>query len=97
MVLGRCLDAANNARKTSKDIIPFRESKLTLLLQSALLGKEKLSMIVNVTPTDKYYEENLNVLHFALIAKNIIYKKPKVQNNHSRYLLIITNGADSHK
>lgn len=80
MVLGRCLDAANKS-----DRIPYRESKLTTLLQAALQGKEKLTMIVNVTPTEKYYEENLNVLSFASIAKNIIFKAPVNKRNESRY------------
>lgn len=87
MVLGRCLDAANNnQKKKNADVIPFRESKLTMLLQSALLGKEKLSMVVNITPSDKYFEENMNVLGFASIAKNIIFKQPVLkQDNSARY------------
>jgi len=89
MVLGRCLDAVNNSRRANKDIVPFRESKLTMLIQGALLGREKLTMIVNVTPTDQYYEENLNVLNFASIAKNIIFKKPIIKQNHSRYSLLM--------
>ncbi|XP_059216876.1 kinesin-like protein subito [Stomoxys calcitrans] len=88
MVLGRCLDAANSISAGKGDRVPFRESKLTMLLQAALLGKEKLTMIVNVTPTDKYYEENLNVLSFAAIARNIIFKAPVIKQNQSRYSVI---------
>lgn len=85
MVLGRCLDAANSVSAGKSERIPFRESKLTMILQAALLGREKLAMIVNVTPTDKYYEENLNVLSFSSIARNIIFKAPAVKQNQSRY------------
>ncbi|XP_023297085.2 kinesin-like protein subito [Lucilia cuprina] len=93
MVLGRCLDAANNLASSGsttstlnkKERIPFRESKLTMILQAALQGKEKLAMIVNVTPVEKYYEENLNVLNFASIASNIIFKAPAIKPNQSRY------------
>ncbi|XP_016947797.1 kinesin-like protein subito [Drosophila biarmipes] len=82
MVLGRCLDAASTVqKKKNADIIPYRDSKLTMLLQAALLGKEKLAMIVTITPLDKYYEENLNVLNFASIAKNIIFKEPVVKQH----------------
>ncbi|KAH8347724.1 hypothetical protein KR084_000594 [Drosophila pseudotakahashii] len=82
MVLGRCLDAASTVqKKKNADIIPYRDSRLTMLLQAALLGKEKLAMIVTVTPLDKYYEENLNVLNFASIAKNIIFKEPVVKQH----------------
>ncbi|XP_034475689.1 kinesin-like protein subito [Drosophila innubila] len=86
MVLGRCMDAASSSKKRNNtDVIPYRDSKLTLLLQAALLGKERLAMIVTVTPLDKFYEENLNVLSFASIAKNIIFKQPLVKQHNTRY------------
>uniref|UniRef100_W8BZL4 Kinesin-like protein subito n=1 Tax=Ceratitis capitata TaxID=7213 RepID=W8BZL4_CERCA len=91
MTLGRCLDAANNNKKlkTKSQVIPVRESKLTMLLQAALLGKEKLTMIVNVTPTDLFYEENMNVLRFSAIAKNITFKQPVKPVNKSRYSFVV--------
>ncbi|XP_039957422.1 kinesin-like protein subito [Bactrocera neohumeralis] len=91
MTLGRCLDAANNNKKlkTKGQVIPVRESKLTMLLQSALLGKEKLTMIVNVTPMDTFYEENMNVLRFSAIAKNITFKQPPKPVNKSRYSFVV--------
>ncbi|KAH8356883.1 hypothetical protein KR200_010222 [Drosophila serrata] len=74
MVLGRCLDAACSLSQGSKHVvIPHRESKLTLLLHAALLGKEKLIMMVALQPVDNFYEENQNVLNFAAIAKNIVF------------------------
>ncbi|KAH8307716.1 hypothetical protein KR044_010786 [Drosophila immigrans] len=86
MVLGRCLDAASSSKKkNNSDIIPYRDSKLTLYLQPALLGTERLAMIVTVTPLDKFFEENLNVLSFASIAKNILFKKPVVKQHNTRY------------
>ncbi|XP_033247560.1 kinesin-like protein subito [Drosophila miranda] len=86
MTLGRCLDAASTSRKKpNNDVIPFRDSKLTMLLQAALLGKERLAMIVTVTPLEKFYEENLNVLNFASIAKNIIFKEPLIKQHSTRY------------
>ncbi|XP_034106350.1 kinesin-like protein subito [Drosophila albomicans] len=86
MVLGRCLDAASSTKKKNNaDVIPYRDSKLTLLLQPALLGTERLAMIVTVTPLDKYFEENLNVLSFASIAKDIIFKKPIIKQHNTRY------------
>ncbi|KAL9922908.1 kinesin-like protein subito [Glossina fuscipes fuscipes] len=84
MVLGRCLDAAS-AAGNKPERIPFRESKLTMLLQTALQGREKLTMVVNLTPLDKYYEENSNVLNFASIARNIIFKSSIAFKNHTRY------------
>lgn len=72
LVLGRCLDAVYH----NYSIVPIRDSKLTVLLQASLLGKEKITMIVNMLPTATYYEENLNVLNFASMAKQIVYKAP---------------------
>lgn len=72
MVLGRCLDAVYQKNA----IIPFRDSKLTTLLQAPLFGKEKITMIVNMMPTADFYEENINVLNFASKARQIVYKAP---------------------
>ncbi|KAH8298722.1 hypothetical protein KR059_011104 [Drosophila kikkawai] len=86
MVLGRCLNAASTAQKMKNaDVIPYRDSKLTMLLLAALVGKEKMAMIVTVTPVDKYYEENLNVLNFASIAKNIVFKEPVIKQHRISY------------
>lgn len=77
LVLGRCLDTTfTNQGKKKLDVVPFRESKLTLFLQSSLNGKEKLTMIVNIWPTMAFYEENLHVLNYASMAQKIVYKKP---------------------
>jgi len=77
LVLGRCLDTAfQNQGKKKPDLVPFRESKLTLFLQSALSGKEKLTMIVNIWPTVDFCEENMHVLNYASMAQKIVYKKP---------------------
>lgn len=77
LVLGRCLDVTlSNQGKKKLDLVPFRESKLTTFLQSALKGLEKLTMMVNIWPIPEFYEENLHVLNYASIAQNIVYKKP---------------------
>lgn len=77
LVLGRCLDTTfNNQGKKKQEIVPFRESKLTLFLQSSLAGKEKLTMIVNIWPITEFYDENLHVLNYASMAHKIVYKKP---------------------
>ncbi|ALC41557.1 sub [Drosophila busckii] len=97
MVLGRCLDAASSSqKKNNTDLIPYRESKLTMLLQAPLLGRERLAMIVTVTPLDKYYEENLNVVNFASIAKDIIFKQPMIMRHKKRYSVFAeSNGIDT--
>ena len=45
-VFGRCLRIIrNNQVQKNKELIPFRDSKLTRLFQRALIGKETVSMI----------------------------------------------------
>jgi kinesin family protein 20 len=84
LVLGRCLEAVNqNQMKENKKhpdrVIPVRDSKLTFLLQSSLLGHEKFVMIVNLYPIADFFEENLNVLKFGSIANQIVVKKSEVR------------------
>lgn len=79
MVLGRCFDLMfhNQQFKTSKEVVPYRESKLTMLLQKSLMGQEKITTIVTMAPKIDFLEENLHVLNFASIAQQIVYKQPK--------------------
>jgi hypothetical protein len=53
-----------------KDMVPVRESKLTFLLQSPMIGQEKFVMIVNLLSTIECFEQNINVLHFGSITQN---------------------------
>ncbi|XP_065094667.1 kinesin-like protein subito isoform X2 [Ochlerotatus camptorhynchus] len=99
MVLGRCLETVHKNQKSKKlaDLVPVRDSKLTMLIQSALLGKEKLSMIVNLYPTEEYYDENLNVLNFSSIAKQIVLQRKPTQRRDrtTRYSFFLAQATSS--
>ncbi|KAK4880300.1 hypothetical protein RN001_008446 [Aquatica leii] len=76
LVLGRCIKLIrdNQKLKTSK-VIPFRESKLTQLLQKALLGYESVWMIVNINTCREMFEETQHVLQFSAIAKDVVVEQ----------------------
>ncbi len=66
--------------------IPYRESKLTMLLQDSLGGNTKTVMIANVGPADYNYDETLNTLWYASNAKKI-KNKPKINEDPKDALL----------
>jgi kinesin family protein 3/17 len=51
--------------------IPYRDSKLTRLLQDSLGGNTKTLMVAAVSPADNNYDETLSTLRYANRAKNI--------------------------
>lgn len=57
--------------------IPYRESKLTRLLQESLGGRTKTSIIATVSPGHKDLEETLSTLEYAHRAKHI-QNKPEI-------------------
>eukprot|EP00929_Paragymnodinium_shiwhaense_P051385 TRINITY_DN2586_c1_g1_i1.p1 TRINITY_DN2586_c1_g1~~TRINITY_DN2586_c1_g1_i1.p1 ORF type:complete len:881 (+),score=258.96 TRINITY_DN2586_c1_g1_i1:122-2764(+) len=52
-------------------IVPYRDSKLTRLLQNALGGSSKTIMICALSPASSNYEETLSTLRYADRAKKI--------------------------
>jgi len=63
--------------------IPYRESKLTRLLQDSLGGRTKTSIIATVSPAGINLEETLSTLDYAHRAKNIT-NKPEVNQRMSK-------------
>ncbi|XP_014681460.1 PREDICTED: kinesin-like protein KIF17 [Priapulus caudatus] len=66
--------------------IPYRDSKLTRLLQDSLGGNTKTLMIACLSPADNNYEETLSTLRYANRAKNI-KNKPKINEDPKDALL----------
>lgn len=54
--------------------IPYRDSKLTRLLQDSLGGNTKTLMIACISPAESNYDETLSTLRYANRAKNISNK-----------------------
>ncbi|KAI3380673.1 hypothetical protein SNEBB_004446 [Seison nebaliae] len=60
--------------------IPYRDSKLTRLLQNSLGGNTKTLMIAALSPADDNYDETLSTLRYANRAKNI-KNKPRINED----------------
>ncbi|RDW75913.1 kinesin-domain-containing protein [Coleophoma crateriformis] len=73
LTLGRVI----NALVDRGSHIPYRESKLTRLLQDSLGGRTKTCIIATVSPAKSNLEETISTLDYAFRAKNI-RNKPQV-------------------
>ena len=60
--------------------IPYRDSKLTRLLQDSLGGNTKTMMVACLSPADDNYDETISTLRYANRAKNI-KNKPKINED----------------
>ena len=70
--------------------IPYRDSKLTRLLQDSLGGNTKTIMIAAVSPADYNYDETLSTLRYASRAK-FIKNKPKLSMCLCAHLFTYSN------
>lgn len=66
--LGNVISALVDGKSTH---VPYRNSKLTRLLQDSLGGNSKTVMCANVGPADYNYDETISTLRYANRAKNI--------------------------
>ncbi|XP_043711239.1 kinesin-like protein KIN-4C [Telopea speciosissima] len=72
LALGNVISALGDDKKRKEGgHVPYRDSKLTRLLQDSLGGNSKTVMIACVSPADTNAEETLNTLKYANRARNI--------------------------
>lgn len=72
-----------------REHIPYRDSKLTYILQDSLGGNSKTIIIATASPSFLSYSETVNTLRFAQRAK-LIKNVPKVNKNESNSNLLKT-------
>lgn len=70
MVLGNVINKLSDGAK-QRAHIPYRDSKLTRILQPALGGNAKTSIICTIAPEEVHIEETKGTLQFASRAKRI--------------------------
>lgn len=77
MTLGQIVYALSdmkNSKGGTKKHIPYRDSKLTRLLQPSLSGNAQVVLLCCVSPMVNHLEESHNTLKFAIRAKKIEQK-----------------------
>ncbi|KAM7514365.1 hypothetical protein LguiA_003948 [Lonicera macranthoides] len=81
LALGNVISALGDEKKRREGLhVPYRDSKLTRLLQDSLGGNSRTVMIACVSPADINAEETLNTLKYANRARNI-QNKPVVNRD----------------
>ncbi|KAL9680912.1 hypothetical protein QQ045_012693 [Rhodiola kirilowii] len=81
LALGNVISALGDEKKRKETFhVPYRDSKLTRLLQDSLGGNSRTTMIACISPADINAEETLNTLKYANRARNI-KNKPVVNRN----------------
>ena len=83
--LGQVINALAKKSSSGKSVfIPYRNSKLTRVLQESLGGNSKCTMIACASPASASYSETMSTLAYANRAKNI---KVKAVKNDSSILV----------
>ncbi|XP_071944163.1 kinesin-like protein KIF22-A [Antedon mediterranea] len=88
-VLGQVVDALNR----NMPRVPYRDSKLTRLLQDSLGGNSHTCMITNISPEESSYMDTYTTLNLAAKSKTVInkpitsqtYEKPKPQTSKRKH------------
>lgn len=84
--LGMCIMALTE----NASFVPFRNSKLTLLLKESLGGNSKTTLLCAARRDKKLVEDNLNSLYFAQRAKQIktkCVKNVKLSDKENAYII----------
>jgi hypothetical protein len=70
LALGNVISALGDESRRCGHI-PYRDSKLTRMLQDSLGGNSQTLMLACISPSDMNYGETVNTLHYANRARNI--------------------------
>jgi Kinesin motor domain len=85
--LGDVMAALSEGGKT---FVPYRNNKLTMLMQDSLGGNAKTLMFVNFSPADYNSDETVTSLNFATRVKKVVNNASKVRQETIWALKLIT-------
>ncbi|KAM9728413.1 kinesin-like protein KIF20A [Menidia menidia] len=101
LTLGRCITALRhnqNNKSRPPQVVPFRDSKLTRVLQGFFCGRGTSCMVVNINPCSSIYDETLQALKFSAIATQLVHG-PSTKTRVAYILSLLhqppTNGNES--
>ena len=85
--LGNVISALGDDSKRNGNVhVPYRDSKLTRMLQNSLGGNSRTLMIACVSPADDSIAETENTLRYANRARNI---KNKIVQNYDPHKVLV--------
>ncbi|KXJ16022.1 Kinesin-like protein KIF21B [Exaiptasia diaphana] len=88
LALGNVISALGDITKKGTHV-PYRDSKLTRLLQDSLGGNSQTLMIACISPSDRDFMETLNTLKYANRARNIKNKVSVNQDKASKQISLL--------
>ncbi|KAF3704455.1 Kinesin-like protein KIF22 [Channa argus] len=91
--LSKVVDSLNSGTAIR---VPYRDSKLTRLLQDSLGGSAHSVMITNIAPEYKYYFDTFSALNFAAKSK-LIVNKPFTQETVAVPVLPVKRARENHE
>ncbi|XP_038591274.1 LOW QUALITY PROTEIN: kinesin-like protein KIF22 [Micropterus salmoides] len=91
--LSKVVDSLNSGTAVR---VPYRDSKLTRLLQDSLGGSAHAVMITNIAPEYKYYFDTFSALNFAAKSK-LIVNKPFTRETVAVPVLPVKRSRENHE
>ncbi|XP_028332860.1 kinesin-like protein KIF22 [Gouania willdenowi] len=91
--LSKVVDSLNSGTSCR---VPYRDSKLTRLLQDSLGGSAHSVMITNIAPEYKYYFDTFTTLNFAAKSK-LIVNKPFTRETVAVPVLSVKRSREDHE
>jgi hypothetical protein len=88
LALGNVISALTDEKKIAAGtaFVPYRDSKLTRILQDSLGGNSRTTMIACASPADTNLDESLTTIKYASRARNI-KNKPKINRDANSMLI----------
>ncbi|CAK9437014.1 uncharacterized protein LODBEIA_P14840 [Lodderomyces beijingensis] len=85
LTLGRVINSLNEKKTNGSQHVPYRESKLTYILQDSLGGNTKTALIATISPAQINCMETCSTLDYAAKAKNV---RNLPQNGHDSEVIL---------